>query len=138
MKKDRAKVAERIRSRVRPEEKAFVTKNMAIANQISLLLKEKGITQKELSLRLGKTESELSRMLSGLHNLTLKSITNVEAAMGCDIIITPDDACERYSKKEYVYFNTYVSRKMPFEKCEVNYVEEESVKYQKLSQNQAV
>lgn len=138
MKKDRTKVAERIRSKISHEERAFVKKNMAIANQISLLIKEKGITQKEFASRLGKTESELSRMLSGLHNLTLKSITNVEAVLGCDIIITRDDACEKYSTKEYVYFNTYIPTQERIQKEEINYVEEASVKYQAISKNHAV
>ena len=47
-------------------------------------------------------ESEVSKWLSGLHNLTLKSITKMETILGNDIIITPLEACEKYVKIKYV------------------------------------
>lgn len=53
------------------------------------ILKEKGITQKELAARLDKSPSEISKWLSGNHNLTLRSIAKLEAELGADLIYIP-------------------------------------------------
>jgi len=89
MSKDKTKVVERLRAKIQPENRIFVQKNLQISEQISALLKAKGWTQKDLALRLGKSESEVSKLLSGLHNLTLNSIVKLEVQLGSDIIITP-------------------------------------------------
>lgn len=89
MNKDKSAVVERLRSKIEPENKMFVQKNLEISDQISSLLNVKGWTQKDLALRLGKSESEVSKLLSGLHNLTLKTIAKLEAQFGSDIITTP-------------------------------------------------
>jgi antitoxin component HigA of HigAB toxin-antitoxin module len=88
MSKDKANVVERLRAKIVPENRIFVKKNLAISNQIYALLDEKGWTQKELAIRLGKSESEVSKLLSGLHNFTLKSIAKLESELGSDIITT--------------------------------------------------
>ena len=62
---------------------------MAIANRIYDILEAKGMTQKELARKLGKTETEVSRWLSGTHNLTLSTISKVSVALGEDIVIIP-------------------------------------------------
>ena len=67
--------------RTKPETHRFVQKNLAIVAEVSRLMKEKGWTQKELAKKLQKTDSEVSKWLSGLHNLTLKSITKLEAVL---------------------------------------------------------
>ncbi|TSA38993.1 MAG: XRE family transcriptional regulator [Porphyromonadaceae bacterium] len=86
-------VAGRIRQRIKPENRQFVSKNLAITEQIYSLLKERGWSQKEFAKRLGKHESEVSRWLSGLHNLTLDSIVKMEVALGKEIIITSKEDC---------------------------------------------
>lgn len=89
-------MAERLQAKITGENRIFVKKNLAISEQISAILKEKGWTQKQLAQRLGKNESEVSKLLSGLHNPTLKSIAKLEAELGTDIIVTPLEACEKY------------------------------------------
>jgi len=74
---------------VKPETKIFVKKNLDISEQVQDILKRKNLTQKDLAKLLGKTEPEVSRMLSGLHNLTLKTLAKLEAALGEDVITTP-------------------------------------------------
>lgn len=86
------KVVERLRSKIQPENRIFVKKNLAISAQVEILRKEKGWSQKELAKQLGKTESEVSRMLSGLHNLTLKNLAKLEAVLGSEIVVTPLEA----------------------------------------------
>lgn len=79
------------------ENTRFVDKNLDISEQVHTLLEQKGITQKQFAQMLGKNESEVSKWLSGLHNLTLKSIAKMEAVLGEDIIITPQQAQTHYA-----------------------------------------
>jgi transcriptional regulator with XRE-family HTH domain len=100
MSKDKSAVVERLKAKILPENQIFVRKNLAISEQVEALRKEKGWTQKELAKKLGKTESEVSRLLSGLHNLTLKSIAKLEAELGSDIITTPLETQKKYLPTE--------------------------------------
>lgn len=68
----------------------FSTKSLDIVDQIHLILNRNGITQKELAERLGKQDSEISKWLSGGHNITLKTISKLEDALDEEIIITKD------------------------------------------------
>ncbi len=79
------------------ENTRFVDKNLDISEQVYALLEQKGLTQKQFAQMLGKSESEVSKWLSGLHNLTLKSIAKMEVALGEDIVITPQQAQARYA-----------------------------------------
>ena len=74
---------------VSPENRVFVKKNLDITEEVMAVLARKGMTQRDLALKLGKSEPEVSRMLSGLHNFTLKTIAKLEVALGEDIIQTP-------------------------------------------------
>lgn len=77
------------------ESRIFVKKNLDIVEQIHQILVYQEKTQKDLAQALVKSEAEVSRMLSGLHNLTLKTLAKLEAALGEDIIITPKKAREK-------------------------------------------
>jgi len=84
-------VIERIRTRTQPETRIFVRKNLDVAFRVNDLLRQKGWTQKDLAKMMGKTESEVSRWLSGLHNITLKSIVKMEEVLGAEILIVPEN-----------------------------------------------
>ena len=73
---------------VSPEATAFVDRSFQIADQIRLVLREKGWTQRDLAAALGKKEPEISRMLIGTHNFTLKTLTRLEVALGTALITT--------------------------------------------------
>lgn len=83
------------RQRANPSALAFVAKNLAIVDQIFDLMEERGWTQKNLASKLGKAESEVSKILSGMQNITLQTLVNLEVVLGEDIIVTP----AAYSKK---------------------------------------
>jgi len=138
MSKDKAAVVERLKAKILPENRIFVRKNLAISEQVEALRKEKGWSQKELAKKLGKTESEVSRLLSGLHNLTLKSITKLEAELGSDIIVTPLEACKKYKSTEYVTFKVYVPIQTSSKELAAEYVEEGEVVYHKFYPKAAV
>ena len=71
-----------------PEIQKQVDLQVMIANRIYDLLKEKGMSQKDLAQKLGKTETEVSRWLCGTHNITMATLAKLAVALGDDIIIT--------------------------------------------------
>ena len=54
---------------------------VAIANRVFDLMNEKGIKQRDLAKLLGKTETEVSRWLSGTHNLTIATIAKMAVVL---------------------------------------------------------
>ena len=78
-----------IRSTISPEMKLQMEMSVAIANRIYEILEDKGMTQKELARLLGKTETEVSRWLSGTHNLTLSTICKISAALDEEVVTVP-------------------------------------------------
>ena len=88
------RIMDEIRSTITPEMKLQMEMSVAIANRIYEILESKGMTQKELAQKLGKTETEVSRWLSGTHNLTLSTICKISAALGEEIVIVPKLALE--------------------------------------------
>lgn len=83
------------RQNVQPEHRIFVRKNLALIEQIFHILDEKGWTQKRLSTELGKSESEISKWLSGTHNFTFQTISKIEAVLGQEILSTPKSVIQK-------------------------------------------
>ena len=80
------RIMDEIRSSISPEMKLQMEMSVSIANRIYEILEAKGMTQKDLAKRLGKTGTEVSRWLSGTHNLTLSTICKISAALGDPIL----------------------------------------------------
>jgi transcriptional regulator with XRE-family HTH domain len=76
-----------ILARTPDADKQEVSKNVAIAVRIIHVLRSQGKTRRDLARLLGKSESEITRWLSGFHNLELKTIYKIEKALGVDIIM---------------------------------------------------
>jgi transcriptional regulator with XRE-family HTH domain len=74
---------------IRPETRIFTRKLAYIVMRVEQLMAAKGWTQKDLAQAMGKQESEISKWLNTPHNLTLKSIAKLEAALGEEIVIIP-------------------------------------------------
>lgn len=87
----------------------FIDKNLDITEQIYELMKARGLKQKDLATQLGKSDAELSKWLSGTHNLTLRSIAKMEAALNADIILTPQKAAQKFQEINYVYMKVYAN-----------------------------
>jgi transcriptional regulator with XRE-family HTH domain len=65
----------------------FVETSLDILERIHELLEEKfDGKQKLLADKLGKSEAEVSKMLNGVQNFTLKTIARLESAFGAKII----------------------------------------------------
>lgn len=90
-------------NQVNPEDEKFVSKNLDISDQVRLFFSRHPAikNQKQLADKLGKKPSEISKWLSGLHNITLESIIKMEIALGEDIIMTDTRAREKYAPKEH-------------------------------------
>ena len=80
------KILDEIRSQITPEVKKQLEISVSLANRVYDILDKKGMTQKDLAKLLGKTETEVSRWLSGTHNLTIATIAKISVALGEDII----------------------------------------------------
>lgn len=72
-----------------PETQETVRLNVSISNRILDILEERGMSQKEFAKLLGKTEAEVSRWLSGTHNLTTPTIASINVALGENVLDVP-------------------------------------------------
>ena len=84
------KILDEIRNTISPETKMQMELSVAIANRIYDILEDKGMSQKDLAKKLGKTETEVSRWLSGTHNLTLATICKISAALEAEVVKVTD------------------------------------------------
>ncbi len=60
--------------------------SFALADKIDAILRERNISQKQFARKMGKTEAEVSRWLSGTHNFTLRTIAKISDALGVTLI----------------------------------------------------
>lgn len=60
--------------------------SMAISDVIANTLKSKGMSQKDFARLSGKTETEVSRWLSGTHNFTLSTLAKISSILDKDLI----------------------------------------------------
>ncbi|WP_288287177.1 helix-turn-helix transcriptional regulator [uncultured Prevotella sp.] len=84
------RIMDDIRSTISPEMKLQMELSVAIANRIYDILEEKGMSQKDFARLMGKTETEVSRWLSGTHNLTMATICKISAALNADVVKVAD------------------------------------------------
>lgn len=80
------KILDEIRSQISPEVKKQLEISVSLANRVYDILEARGMSQKDLAKLLGKTETEVSRWLSGTHNLTIATIAKISVALGEDLI----------------------------------------------------
>tara|TARA_B110000208_G_scaffold179674_1_gene228685 strand:+ start:505 stop:879 length:375 start_codon:yes stop_codon:yes gene_type:complete len=64
----------------------LVKRNLAISYKVREILSGRNLSDKDFSKMLNKTQSEVSKWLSGSHNLTQKSIIKMEIALGVQLI----------------------------------------------------
>lgn len=80
------KIMDEIRADISPEIKMQTELQVAIANRVYDILEKKGMSQKDFARLIGKTETEVSRWLSGTHNLTIATICKISVALNQPII----------------------------------------------------
>ena len=65
----------------------YVDRSIEISERILSLIAQRETSQKELAKKLNKSQSEISKWLSGVHNFTVKTIAKLEVALGEPIIL---------------------------------------------------
>lgn len=78
-------IREKLNSRD-PILKQKVQNRMFIAVQIQDAMDQKGIQNKDLATKLNKQPSVITKWLSGRHNFTIDTISEIEQALGVKII----------------------------------------------------
>ncbi len=96
----RNKRLEARRKKISKDVELFVERSFDIVDRIHFILQKQGKEQKDLAKALGKTESEISKWMTGTHNFTIKTLTKIEATLGESILIAP----EKIKLKEKVAF----------------------------------
>lgn len=64
----------------------YAKKSIALSTYIDNFLEDENLKQKDIAEKLGIAESQLSKWLSGYHNLTLKSILKLESVCPIEIL----------------------------------------------------
>jgi transcriptional regulator with XRE-family HTH domain len=70
---------------ITPIEQAKVEQKMTLAARIGDLLGEKGWSKKAFAEKLGKNPSEITKWLSGTHNFTLDTLTEISFVLGVTV-----------------------------------------------------
>lgn len=90
---------DKILNEVSREEIASNAKSLQISTQILEVLENKKMLQKDFAVMMGKSEAEISKWLSGFHNFTIKTISNIEVVIGETIIVTPKQMLSNATKE---------------------------------------
>ena len=78
----------------------FVDTSFEIVDRIHTLLEEKGMEQKDLAVLLEKSESEISKWMSGTHNFTIKTLSKIQSVLEAPIIQVAPLYIEERPQKE--------------------------------------
>ena len=115
------------------ETKIFVDKYSDLVLRINQILKEKGISQKELAENMDKKPSEISRWLSGNQNITLRSIAKLEAELGETLVEIPTKNISSKFKEDYeITFHTFTVEKKVNKVQKRKSVDTSSIKWQPM------
>ncbi len=115
------------------ETKIFVDKYSDLVLRINQILKEKGISQKELAESMDKKPSEISRWLSGNQNITLRSIAKLEAELGETLVEIPTKNISSKFKEDYeITFHTFTVEKKVNKVQKRKSVDTSSIKWQPM------
>ncbi len=92
------------RKRISKDIDIYVDRSFQIVDRIYQILSDQGKDQKTLAKALGKSESEISKWMTGTHNFTLKSLSKIEAVLGQPILKVPGQTA---SKEQFVYIDQF-------------------------------
>lgn len=82
----RNKILEERRKHVSSEARRSVDLSFQIVDRIHEILVAQGLRQKDLAIRLGKSEAEISQWMRGTHNFTIDTLLNIENALDAPIV----------------------------------------------------
>ena len=85
------------RNKISKEIDVFVKQSFDIVDRIHDILVNQGKEQKDLAILLGKSESEISKWMTGTHNFTIKILSKIESILGEKIIQSAKEKVEEKS-----------------------------------------
>jgi ribosome-binding protein aMBF1 (putative translation factor) len=71
---------------ITPEQQARTDRKMRIACVIDDAIKAKGLGKKQFADKVGRKPSEITKWLSGTHNFTIETISDIERVLGVRIL----------------------------------------------------
>ena len=71
---------------ISPEERAEARLSFQISNRLDFLMRQQGLSKKQLAEAIGKCPSEITRWLSGEHNFTISTLAKLTSFFGQPII----------------------------------------------------
>ena len=74
------------RSSISADVDMAVRQSFEIVDRIHEILVRQGKGRKDLALQLGKSESEISKWMSGSHNFTIQTLATIQVALGESVI----------------------------------------------------
>ncbi|MEX1212366.1 MAG: helix-turn-helix transcriptional regulator [Balneolaceae bacterium] len=77
------------KARSRRENKGWLRKSQRIAVRVLSILNERGMQQKELAEAMDVTPQQISKIVKGKQNLTLSTISKLEAILGVKLFVVP-------------------------------------------------
>ena len=87
-------------TRYREENWAWLKKSAVIAVRVLDALKAQGLSQKELAERMKVSPQQINKIVKGQENLTLETISNLEMALGVQILDIVSQGNASVKKKE--------------------------------------
>jgi transcriptional regulator with XRE-family HTH domain len=98
-----------ILSSISPQEAKRIENRMLIAAKIDDAMKAKGWKNKDLMCAMGKSNpSEVTRWLSGTHNFTIDTLTDLGHALDVDLLHLEDDEQEAKGNTYHATVNVFV------------------------------
>ena len=73
-------------AKITPEQQVRIDRKMRIASIIDDAMKAKGLGKKQFADKVGRKSSEITKWLSGTHNFTIDTISDIERALGVRIL----------------------------------------------------
>ncbi len=80
-------ILDNLLAEINPEEQARTDRKMFIAAIIADAILEKRITKKQFAHQVGRNPSEITKWLSGTHNFTLDTLTDIEQVLNIKLIV---------------------------------------------------
>jgi len=94
------------KARYRRDNRAWLRKSQHIAVRILSVLKEKGMQQKGLAEALDVSPQQVSKIVQGKQNLTLETISKLEAVLGVKLFEVPVPQFQMEVEKKDVQTST--------------------------------
>lgn len=107
MKKSKNNITNWLAENSNPIQRRRTEKMFKLASKILDFMEEKGMNRVQLAEKMGKQPSEISKILSGSHNVTVNTIFAIEEALGEEIFLFSENRQEPKEHTKYVYFNIH-------------------------------